>query len=110
MKKLLCACLLFISTSANATGLEFTGTIKTVYLGPMVGDMVFIQVNGTSSGNVACHQDQFDYVFNASTETGKVYLSAVLAAYTAQKTIRLRSTDSCDIYSVVPTLKDVWLK
>lgn len=110
MKKLLFALVLFASHSANAA-YEFTGLIKTIYLGPVYAGKVFIQVDGTPTGTVSCDNAVlWDYVFDASTADGKIYLSTLLAAYTAGKTVGLISTNDCNVYAEIPTLQTIWLK
>lgn len=110
MKNLVFVLVLFASHSANAA-YEFTGLIKTIYLGPTYAGKVFIQVDGISAGVVSCDNSVlWDYVFDASTSEGKIYLSTLLTAYSAGKPVRLTSTSNCNVYAEIPTLETIWLK
>jgi hypothetical protein len=110
MKKLLYLSLLFASYPASAA-YEFTGLIKTLYLGPAYGSKVFIEVDGSPTGTVGCDAaDQWSFAFDASSAEGKVYLATLLSAYSTQRTVRLISTDDCNVYAQIASLGTIWLK
>jgi hypothetical protein len=109
MIKWLFALVLLVSQSAHAA-YDCTGTIRMIYTGPSYPGLVYIQVTTTPLGSVTCdtHAD-FDFAFDSTTAGGKVTLASLLTAYATQGTVRLTSTDTCNV-SGVPELSTISLK
>jgi len=112
MKKILQMFILYLGFIQPVfAGLTFTGKILSILTGPAYGSSVLIEVDGDSSGERGCLPNgNFDFGFDGSTENGKIYLSTLLTAYAAQKTVRLESTSTCSYFSTVPDLESIWVK
>ncbi|MCE9688246.1 hypothetical protein LZP73_18920 [Shewanella sp. AS16] len=99
--------------SASAEQFNTTPTIKTIFTGPSLGNLVFIGMDTrpTQTRPNGCGENaDFDFVLDLNTSFGKENYSAILAAYAAKRTVRLISADSCSIHSSVPGLSTIWLK
>ncbi|WP_444886451.1 hypothetical protein [Microbulbifer sp. JMSA008] len=112
MKKLLAVSFMMLSQAVSADSLSYTGKIKSIFLGSIYENKVFIGVDGIPTGSrpAGCEENSdFDFALDLSSSYGREYYSAILAAYTAQKTVRLRSYDSCNLHPSVPDFKDIWV-
>lgn len=99
--------------SASAEALNTTSKIKTIFTGPSYGHLVFIEVESRpeQSRPSGCNANaNFDFVLDLRSDYGKEHYSDILAAYAAQRTVRLISEDNCNLYSSVPGVSSIWLK
>jgi len=113
VKRLIFVTLIFFCDSVLSAQYEVTTTIKSLFMGPHYNNKVFIEVESrpTTERPEGCTDNaSFDFVIDLSTEYGKAYYSAALAAYASNSTVRLESYDSCTVYSSVPGVKTIWLK
>jgi hypothetical protein len=114
LKKLLISlALITIQVPSYAEALVVTSKIRTIFLGPQYSQVVFIGVvsRPTSARPLNCGANSdFDFVIDLSSKYGKEYYSTLLAAYAAQKTVRLVSYDTCNLHPNVPDLASIWLK
>lgn len=105
MKKLVCVLFLFSIASAQASEITST-TITRVLVGPTYENKVFLTIEPESSGGPNCHTNgSYSYVFDASTESGRITLDLVLEAYNSGTRVWIRGSDDCDLYSNVEDLK-----
>ncbi len=112
MKKLLItATILFcMSGSVKASDVAST-TIKEVAVGPLFGNNVFIALSSIPTDSPTCHTNSgYSYVFDASTESGKITLSVVLAAYATKTNIKIGGISDCVIYNGVENLNYIGSK
>ncbi|ROQ23369.1 hypothetical protein [Gallaecimonas pentaromativorans] len=113
MKWIAVVSLLLASAGGFADELMVTTKIQTLYMGPLYGSLVFVGVENkpTQARPNGCTEDSnFDFVLDLNSNFGKEYYSALLAAYSAGRQVRLQSYDNCNLYGSVPTLKTLWLK
>ena len=101
MKKFLITITTILVTQ-TASAQWFTGTIKSIHSGPQYNGWMFIETSHPSDGKDSCQTNEnFEYAFDAKSDEGKLYASILLTAYTAQKTVNLKSTgSSCTRYGV----------
>ncbi|MCG7533369.1 hypothetical protein [Pseudoalteromonas sp. OOF1S-7] len=106
MKYLLAACIFFSGASFAAS--NQTGKITSLLTGPVYGDKLFFKVNGAIKYKPSCHTNEhFDYVVDISTSTGKAYMSLIMAAYAAGKTVTVSGYDECSIYTGVSNFRSL---
>ncbi|WP_046007381.1 hypothetical protein [Pseudoalteromonas rubra] len=109
MKYLLAACILFSGASIAAS--NQTGKITSLLAGPVYGDKLFFKVDGAINQKPSCHTNEhFDYVLDISTSTGKAYMSLIMAAYAAGKTVTVSGYDKCSIYTGVSNFRSLYTK
>lgn len=103
MKKILMLAL-FVTSSSQASSINPTKIVK-ILAGPDYGNLVFLAIDPEPADIPTCQtNDKWSYVFDGSTEAGKVYLSIALSAYAANKNVWFRGDNSCDLYSNVEDL------
>ena len=103
MKKILIL-LLFAICNVQASSVDPTKIVK-VLAGPNYGNKVFLAIDPKPTNAPACQtNDKWNYVFDGSTEAGRIYLSIALSAYAANKDVWLKGDDSCTIYTNVEDL------
>jgi len=103
MKKILILTL-FIAFSAQASTINPTKIVK-ILAGPNYGNLVFLYIDPKPATVPACQtNDKWSYVFDGSTDAGKIYLSIALSAYAANKDVWLDGDDSCILYQNVEDL------
>ncbi|TMP24475.1 hypothetical protein CWB99_22300 [Pseudoalteromonas rubra] len=106
MKYLLAACILF-SGASFATSNQ-TGKITSLLTGPIYGDKLFFNVDGTINNKPSCHTNEhFDYVLDISTPSGQAYMSLIMTAYAADKTVTVTGYDKCSIYIGVSNFRSI---
>ncbi|WP_444924592.1 hypothetical protein ACJJH9_05625 [Microbulbifer sp. DLAB2-AF] len=106
MKKLFALLFIVLPTSCLAE-FVFTGKLSQIHTGPQYQGRIFVEVQGTPSGEVSCSENtNFSFSFDGTDEEGKVYLSLLLSALTAQQTVTLKSTETCT-YSKVADLRNL---
>ncbi len=106
MKNILFLSMLF-SFSANATSTGAT-KIQEILVGNDFGTKVFLELTDKPSTPTSCNTNgRYTYVFDGSTELGKMMLSIALTAFAAQKDIVLGGNDICSLHSNVETLKSI---
>jgi hypothetical protein len=93
--------------SAQASSVDPT-QITRVLVGPNYGTKVILTISNKPAQVPACQTNPgYNYVFDASSEVGKITLSVVLTAYASGKSVWLGGSDQCDIYAGVETLKHI---
>ncbi|MET1257043.1 hypothetical protein [Aliikangiella maris] len=109
MKNLLILILLF-SFNVNASSVEPTKITK-ILVGPAYGNNVLITVSNKATDTPECQtNNNYQYAFDGSTESGKMTLSVVLAAYASKKDVWLGGYDRCDVFSGTESLKHIVAK
>ncbi|MGP9800279.1 hypothetical protein [Rheinheimera sp. NSM] len=85
--------------------------ITQVLVGPEYGTNVYITISPKAAGVPTCQaSSRYDYGFDASTESGKITLSVILASYAAQKNVWIGGKDTCTVNSTIEDLKHVVAK
>ena len=85
--------------------------ITQVLAGPSYGNQVLLTVSPTPSNLPSCQNNQwYSYVFDGTTEAGKITLSLALAAYAANKNVWLGGTGVCTLRGGVENLKHIVVK
>lgn len=96
MKKYLLVLSMVLSAGmVNATSYT-DAKITGVLVGPNYGNTVIVKVDKTPEIS-GCHKNPgYNYAFDGSTDEGKIYLSVILAAYAAQKSVSIAGyNDQC---------------
>jgi len=99
MSKIASIVLLFILVvSANAhAGSAGPGTLSNVHF--MGTGIVITYTSGSRTNVPACATGQPSrFAIDATTATGKVHLSGILAAHAAGKTVRIFGTGNCSVF------------
>jgi hypothetical protein len=82
--------------------------VTQVLAGPHYGNKVIITISNKPQSIPSCQTNpRYSYVFDASTESGKVTLSLVLTAYASGKNVWLGGLERCDLYSGIESLKHI---
>lgn len=85
--------------------------ITQVLAGPSYGKQVLLTVSPTPSNLPSCQNNQwYSYVFDGTTDAGKITLSLALAAYAANKNVWLAGTGICTLRGGVENLKHIVAK
>lgn len=106
MKKLVLVSLL-LAPLAMASSVNPTKITK-VLVGPDYGTKAFITVSTKPSAVPACQTGNiYDFVFDGATDTGKLTLGVMLAAYTAKQDVWIGGKDSCQLYGGVEDLAHI---
>ena len=107
MKTLIGVLAALFALASQASDIRVT-KITGILVGPAYGDKVFLTINPIPDDRVACNtNNEYTYVFNASTESGKIYLSVALAAHMAGKNVWLKGDDYCSIHTTVENLAHI---
>ena len=102
--KIILTLLVLISVSVSASNVT-TAKIVEVLVGPNYGNNVFLNVSPKPNGTPACKSNpEWDYVFDGSTDSGKITMSVALAAYAAGKEVWLAGSGNCTLYTNVEDL------
>jgi hypothetical protein len=97
-----CVPLCFLVSSLSFASNVQESKITEVLVGERFGSKVFVALEVRPTDAPSCaNNSTYSYVFDGSTESGKIKLSVVLAAYAAQKTIKIGGTGICSLYSNV---------
>ena len=100
----------FFSFGANAVSVGPT-KIQEVLVGNNFGTKVFLELTNKPESNSSCNTNsRYTYVFDGSTESGKILFSAALTAYAAQKDIYLDGSNTCTLHENVENLNSIRLK
>lgn len=88
MKKILCTLsILLLPALSNASDIRTTKIIQ-ILVGPDYGKNVILTISPKPTELTSCQTDSgYNYVFDGTTDEGKMILSVVLAAYAAQKDV-----------------------
>lgn len=79
--------------------------ISKILIGPQFGNNVFLVLETKPSSVPSCQTNSvYSYVFDGTTEVGKMTLSAALSAYTAQKSVTIGGGNGCTLYGNVENL------
>ncbi|WP_298773509.1 hypothetical protein [uncultured Shewanella sp.] len=71
-------------------------------------DKVFIQLDKKNTAGDTCHDNtRWEYVLDISDNLGKTIYSSLLASFAAGKTVNLKGTNNCLLYTGVETLSRV---
>jgi len=107
MKNILFILLSFFFVSAQASNISST-TITRVLVGPVYGNKVFLTISAKPTDSPSCQTNSgYNYVFDASTESGKATLSVALAAHMSGASVWLQGFDNCSLWSNVESLKHI---
>lgn len=88
-----------------------TTKITRVLVGPGVGKNVMLTISPRPTNLPDCQTNQgYNYVFDGTTEVGKMTLGAVLTAYAAKSNVWLGGTGSCSLYNTIENLKHIVIK
>lgn len=94
-------------SSAQASSVNPT-QITGVLVGPNYGTNVILTISNKPAQVPACQTNPgYNYVFDASTEVGKITLSVVLTAYASGKSVWLAGSEQCDVYPGIETLHHI---
>ncbi len=86
-------------------------TIKEVLVAHNGTNNTFIKVSTDQNDRPSCHTNTYgwDFVFDATTERGKILLSSILTAQTTGKKVDIYGTNDC-LLSNVESLSHIILK
>lgn len=108
MKTFLCLSLTVLFTSQVFASNVNPTKITKVLVGPAYGNNVFLTVSIKPSDAPNCQNNtRYSYVFDGTTEVGKMTLSVVLSAYASQKDVWLGGADNCVLHNGVESLKHI---
>jgi hypothetical protein len=94
-------------SSALASNVDPT-QITRVLVGPNYGTKVILTISNKPAQVPACQTNLgYNYVFDASSEVGKITLSVVLTAYASGRNVWLGGSEQCDVYPGIETLKHI---
>ncbi len=112
MKKslpIILTCFLF-SMSSHASSIRTT-KITQVLVGPYFGKNVLLTISDKATVLPPCQTNNYyNYVFDGTTEEGKMTLSVALAAYATQKDVWLGGTNTCSLFDGVENLAHIVAK
>ncbi|TDF41957.1 hypothetical protein EYS14_03695 [Alteromonadaceae bacterium M269] len=101
MKKVLIIVALMISMFATNVSVASDANptkITQVLVGPQYGNRVLITVSPKAPTVPGCQVSPwYDYSFDGSTESGKITLSVVMAAYAAQRNVWIGGKNTCTV-------------
>jgi len=101
---------LLLPAIVNASDISTT-KITQVLVGPSYGNKVFLTLSVKPTGLPSCQiNTRYNYVFDGTTESGKMTLSVVLAAYATQNDVWLAGKNTCSFNSTVEDLKHIVVK
>lgn len=102
MKKILILIVLALAANAHA-GTAGSGILSDVHF--MNNGVVIVYTSGVRADVPTCASTQPDrFAIDASTEAGKAQLSGLLAAYVAEKTVRIFGMGSCAAHPDTETI------
>ena len=111
MKRFFVLLLLVLMTALTHASDIRTTKITQVLVGPHYGNNVFLTISRKASDIPTCQTNtRYDYVFDGTTEDGKMTLSVVLAAYATQKDVWLGGKNTCLLHNGVEDLKHIVAK
>jgi hypothetical protein len=88
-----------------------TTKITRVLVGPHYGKNVILTISVKPTELPSCQTNtSYSYVFDGTTEEGKMTLSVVLAAYAAQKDVWLGGKNTCSLYGGIEDLAHIVAK
>ena len=105
--------LMIISTLSFTTVASSISTTKItrVLVGPGYGNNVMLTISPLPSDVPDCQTNQgYSYVFDGTTEVGKMTLSSVLIAYSSKSNVWLGGTGSCSLYNSIENLSHIVIK
>lgn len=90
----------------------FDGKLIALEIGPLYGDIVYINVEGTPTGRPSCATNQggYDYAFDSSTKVGEKMFSVLLAAQRSNTNIKISGSGDCAVGSNVESIRWVQSK
>lgn len=97
---------------SHASASSYSGKIDEILMGLPYGNNVIIKVDGSPKQS-GCHTNpNFHYVFDGSTDLGKMTLSAVFIAHSTQKEVTFYGAGdaSCDLFGGIEDLQQFLLK
>lgn len=111
LKTIIFFSLIIISGTAGAVS-SFEGKIINILSGPAYGNgKVYIKVDGVQSTPPPCGANNPSwFVFDGSTDAGKLYSSLILTSYTTNKIVNLQGNDTCNLSGNMTDLSHIWLK
>ena len=87
------------------------GTILQIKAGPQSGSQAYIQLGGNALAFENCQNNgTWHYSIDISGDMGKATLSLALAAYTANKTVKIFGLDTCNNTTGVEDIDQLILK
>lgn len=96
---------LFVASNANAA--RYTGKISQVWIEPSSGDYVLLVMDQMPERD-GCYQNEiYHYAFSINGDAGSAMLSMALAAYVAQKEVRVHGSGSCSLHPAVETVENL---
>ncbi len=102
--------LFFVAQSTFASTIMST-KIKSVLVGEVYGNKVFIELTVKPSVEASCQTNSdYSYIFDPTTEVGKITMSMLLTAYASGRDVYLNGYDTCTIYDGVENLRQIWIK
>jgi len=85
--------------------------ITRVLVGPGYGKNVILTISAKPTALPSCQTNtSYNYVFDGSTDEGKMTLSVVLTAYASQKDVWLGGKNTCSLYSGIEDLYHIVAK
>lgn len=87
---------------------QVSGVIQTIHMGPHYGTKVFVKVTGTATAQPACAINDFQFVFDSNTPTGRALLATALAAYGAGQPVTVNGYDQCTLWNSSEDLR--WMQ
>jgi hypothetical protein len=85
--------------------------ISKILIGPQFYNNVFLVLDTKPSNIPGCQTNSaYSYVFDGTTDVGKMTLSAALSAYAAQKFVTIGGGNDCTLYGNVENLNYILVK
>ncbi len=110
MRKAIIFICLFVSQVSFASTINSTKIIE-VLAGEAYGDKVFLKVSVKPTNAPSCQTNpNYSFVFNPTTEVGKITFSMILAAYASGKNVYIDGWHNCNTYSGVESIRQIRLQ
>ena len=104
MRVLLLICAFVFSLNSYASSITPT-KITRILVGPEYGNLVFLSLDPLPSNRPDCNMDTtYMYVFDGTTDAGKMYLSVALAAHMSGGDVRASGNGLCSIFGTAEDL------
>jgi hypothetical protein len=108
--KYLAVFILFFSCVVNAAPSQ-SGKVTSILVGHVYQNKLFLGVEGVMANAPPCQVNPtFNFVLDISTESGKAYMSVILAAHAAGREVHLTGYDECTIYAGVTNFRSIHVK
>lgn len=99
-----------LSVQSDAEDID-NAVVERVMLATNLPNKVYVKLDRHQNSPIACHTNtSWEYVIDASTETGKFMYSSILTLYASGKKAKFSGVGNCDVHPNIDTLRRLELK